>query len=187
MPQLTNIKLFTPHLIMREYKEADFPGIHDYASDPETVQYMTWGPNTPEETRKFINLAIYQQQVVPRVNYHFVILLLKTEQIIGGCGIHVCVPDKDTAVVGYCLNKQYWGQGYGTETLGALLKFSFDQIGLHRIKATCDTRNIGSVRVMEKNGMSREAHLIQHIWQKGEWRDSYLYAILGSEWKDRIS
>jgi RimJ/RimL family protein N-acetyltransferase len=187
MPILTNIELFTLRLTIREYQKTDFLDIHKYASDPETVQYMTWGPNTPEETRKFIDLAIYQQQVVPRVNFHFVIILLKTEKIIGGCGIHICVPDQHTAVVGYCLNKGYWMQGYGTETLGALLKFGFEQVGIHRIIATCDTRNIGSMRVMEKNGMRREAHFIQQIWQKGEWRDSYLYAILRNEWKDRIS
>jgi ribosomal-protein-alanine N-acetyltransferase len=186
MAMLTNITLITPRLIIREYQETDFPGIHDFASDRETVQYMTWGPNTPEETRKFIDLAIYQQGIVPRVNFHFVVLLLKTGQIIGGCGIHVRIPDQHTAVVGYCLNKKFWGGGHGTETLGALLKFGFEQVGIHRIEATCDTRNIGSVRVMEKNGMRRKAHFKQHIWQKGEWRDSYLYAILGSEWKGRL-
>jgi RimJ/RimL family protein N-acetyltransferase len=37
---------------------------------------------------------------------------------------------------------------------------------------------------MQKNGLRQEAHFRQELWQKGEWRDSLLYAILESEWKN---
>jgi RimJ/RimL family protein N-acetyltransferase len=69
--------------------------------------------------------------------------------------------------------------------MSALLKFGFEQLNLHRIIATCDPRNIGSERVMQKNKLRKEAHYIQNLWQKGEWRDSLLYAILESEWKNK--
>jgi RimJ/RimL family protein N-acetyltransferase len=36
---------------------------------------------------------------------------------------------------------------------------------------------------MERIGMRREAHLREHLWQRGAWRDSFLYAILENEWK----
>jgi len=36
--------------------------------------------------------------------------------------------------------------------------------------------------VMEKLGMRREAHFRKDVMEKGEWRDSYLYAILREEW-----
>lgn len=32
--------------------------------------------------------------------------------------------------------------------------------------------------------MRREAHFIQDFWSKGEWTDSYIYAILASEFKE---
>ena len=107
--------------------------------------------------------------------------------IIGGCGIHYRRPDRSTAIDGYCFNRKFWGQGYATEALKFLLKFGFEVLNLHRIIATCDTRNFGSNRVMEKNGMRCEAHFIKNILQKGEWRDSFGYAILGSEWQDWIN
>ena len=69
----------TPRLKLREYKETDFPIVHSYAKDPETVRYLTWGPNTIKETQAFIQLAINQQRVIPRVNYHFVVTLRETE------------------------------------------------------------------------------------------------------------
>jgi len=176
--------LTAPRLDIREYYENDFPEVHEYACDPETVKFMTWGPNTPGETHQFIDLAITQQKKVPRVNYHFVIVLRKAARIIGGCGIHLRNSTLDSAGVGYCFNKKYWGQGYATEALGALLKFGFETLGIYQIKATCDTRNFASARVMEKNGMQQKKLFEKHLRQKGEWRDSYLYAILSSEWKE---
>lgn len=177
--------LTTPRLKIREYLLDDFQGVHEYSSDKETVQYMTWGPNTPEETRNFIDLAISQQSVNPRINFHFVIHHQLRNRIIGGCGIHLSGPDYRIAAIGYCINKHYWKMGFATESVESLLQFGFDDLNLHRIIGTCDTRNVGSARVMEKNGMRQEAKHIKNIWQKGGWRDSYLYAILSSEWKGK--
>ena len=50
--------------------------------------------------------------------------------------------------------------------------------GIHRIYATCRPDNVGSWRVLEKMGMSREGLLRDHILIRGEWRDSLLYAAI---------
>jgi len=38
-------------LVLREFDETDRQAVHSYASDPEVVRYMDWGPNTTEETK----------------------------------------------------------------------------------------------------------------------------------------
>ena len=192
---VTDISLQTPRLILREYQQSDFHGVHAYASDPATVKFMTWGPNTPADTQNFIDMAIAEQFIDPRINYYFVVAFRYTnlnpefnkDQIIGGCGIHIQKNDPDHAYIGYGFNKIFWGEGYATEAAVALIRFGFDELGLRRICATCDTRNIASVHVLEKTGMRREWHKIKHIRQKGAWRDSYLYAILADEWQEQCS
>jgi ribosomal-protein-alanine N-acetyltransferase len=82
----------------------------------------------------------------------------------------------------YLLNRQYWGHGYATEAVRAVLGFGFRELGLHRVYATCRPANVASSRVMEKVGMQREGHLRRHRWMKGAWHDSLLYAILEDEW-----
>ena len=84
---------------------------------------------------------------------------------------------------GYCLNRDYWGHGYATEAAQAVISFGFEQLGLHRIFAICDPCNVASWRVLARAGMRREGHLLEDRWQKGQWRDSYLYAILEREWE----
>jgi RimJ/RimL family protein N-acetyltransferase len=112
------------------------------------------------------------------------VVIRKEDRLIGGCNITQSDnPDNREAWIGYCLNRAYWGQGYGTEVARALASFGFDEMGLHRIFATCDPRNVASRRVLEKAGMQLEGILREHKWQRGEWRDSCLYAVLEREWR----
>jgi Acetyltransferases, including N-acetylases of ribosomal proteins len=60
-------------------------------------------------------------------------------------------------------------------------------LGLHRIIATCDPRNIPSVRIMEKLGMRREAEFVDSVvLGDGEWHNEYFYAITKKEWGKRF-
>jgi ribosomal-protein-alanine N-acetyltransferase len=87
------------------------------------------------------------------------------------------------ADIGYVLNRKYWGHGYMTESACTILDVAFKQLKLHRVWATCDTRNRSSYRVMERLGMRREGLFVKDAMEKGEWRDTYLYAILAEEWR----
>ncbi len=175
--------LTTKRLLLREFRELDWQAAHEYACDPEVVRYMEWGPNAEKDTQNFVRRAITAQQEQPRRNYTFAIVLKTENQLIGSCGIHLSNPGNQGGYIGYALNRRYWGKGYATEAARALLTFGFGKLKLHRIFATCDPTNIGSVCVLEKIGMQREGHLRQHKWQKGKWRDSFLYALLDHEWK----
>jgi len=175
----------TRRLILRDFEEADWKAVHSYASDPEVVRYVDWGPNTVEETRNFVRRAIAAQKEQPRRNYHFAIVLKAENRLIGACGIFVSNPNNREGWIGFVLNRHFWGQGYATEAAKALLEFGFEKLHLHRIFATCDPENVASAHVLEKIGMLREGHLREHKWVKGKWRDSLLYAILDREWKEQ--
>lgn len=173
----------TERLVLRDFEEADWKSVHDYASDSEVVRYMPWGPNTIEDTRNFVRRAIAGLQEQPRRNYNLAVVLISQNVLIGGCGIYVTNPDEREGYIGYVFNRNYWGKGYATETANALLKFGFSQLNLHRIFATCDPANAASAHVLEKIGMQREGHFREHKQVKGRWVDSLQYAILDHEWK----
>lgn len=177
--------LTTDRLILREFRDADWVAVHEYASDPEVVRYMPWGPNTEEDTRAFVGRAIVSQADDPRTGYEFAITL-RGGRLVGGCGIHAMNATNRSAFMGYCLSRDVWGQGFATEAAGALMAFGFEALGLHRIAATCDVDNAASAKVLEKAGMRREAHFREDTLLRGRWRDSYLYAVLEDEWKGRM-
>ncbi len=173
--------LETERLILREFEESDLQAIQEYASAPEVVRYMGWGPNTEKDTREFLQRAFDQRQKQPRSDYGLAVVLKAENRLIGSGGIYIN-PDHKEAELGYCFNRRFWGQGYATEAAKAFTAFGFEKLGLHRVYATCDPANVASVRVMQKIGMQREGHLREHRWIREKWRDSYLYAILEQEW-----
>jgi len=181
------MQLETPRLILREIGEADFTAIHSMGGNPANVAYMAWGPNGEEQTWGFIANAIQDAQAEPRVSFHFAVTLKSTGQLIGTCDIS---REKDwhgrrfiCGGLGWILHMDHWKQGYGTEFAAALLRFGFEELGLHRIHVSCDAENYGSYRVMERNGMCREAVMKEAILGRdGTWHDQYEYAILRDEW-----
>ena len=58
-------------------------------------------------------------------------------------------------------------------------------LGFHRIFARLDAANQGSVGVVERLGLRREAHLIENDQFNGQWGDEYIYALLAREWHSR--
>ncbi len=177
------VALQSKRIQLREFRENDWEKVHSYASDPDVVRYMDWGPNTEEETKAFISRSISSQKEKPRRRYTLAITLKGENKPIGSCDLCVASSENKEGWIGYCLNRQSWNKGYATETAEALLKFGFQQLDLHRIFATVDPDNIASINVLEKAGMRYEGHLREHKWSKGRWRDSLLYAILENEWK----
>ena len=159
--------------------------MHRYASDPEVVKYMPWGPNSEEDTHDFLQKRLTEQAASPRVNYSVAITLKEDGTLIGGCDLTRRNSEVSEAALGYCLHKDYWGRGIASEAAGALLKCGFEELKLHRIIATCDPENLASRRVLEKNGLRLEGHFKENILMRGIWRDSLSYAILDNEWNKR--
>ena len=174
--------LETERLLLRELTAADEADVHEYACDPEVTRFQPWGPNTPEITHNVVQGWLEQQQQWPRREVNLAIELKSERKLIGVISFRVKNDGSRTADFGFAMNRRYWNQGYATEAARAIIDAGFRSLHLHRVWAGCDTKNIGSYRVMEKLGMRREGCLLKDAWQKGEWRDSYRYAVLEEEW-----
>ena len=175
------MQLSTERLLIREFLPADAADVHQYASDPEVVRFMSWGPNTPDDTSHFFMRRIASQTANPRVEFELAIVWKPQNKVVGGVGLRIKNAAHREGDIGYVLNRRFWSQGIATEAARAMLEFGFGELKLHRIYATCDANNRGSARVMEKLGMQYEGRLRQNLFEKGHWRDTLLYAVLESD------
>ena len=175
------MELKTDRLIIREFVEEDWQAVHAYGGNAATVELMDFGPNTPEETKCFIQRAIVNAQQLPRIIYDFAVVLEKTNVLIGGVGLCVSDPQNQNAHIGYVFHSDYWGHGFAAEAASELVKFVFEQLGLHRVWATCRPQNKASARVLEKVGLYYEGHLKEDKLIRGKWVDSLLYARICSK------
>lgn len=184
MEDLPPYPLLTDRLLLREFRREDFDDIHVYATDPLTVRYMDWGPNTEAVTHEFLGRSLDEQAQWPRRDFSYAVELLAERKVIGS--VRLGLNDHLNAEFGYTLGSPYWGVGLGTEAARALVNLAFDRFETHRVWATCDTRNRRSFGVMEKLGMRREGTLRQNQpAHEGGWRDTHVYAVLAQEWAAR--
>jgi RimJ/RimL family protein N-acetyltransferase len=167
--------LETKRLILRPLTRDDFPDVHSWACNPINTRYMAWGPNTAEQTLEFLSLV--------KNGKDFAVVLKESTKVIGSCGIY---PNNgnDTGEMGWILHMDHWKCGYGTEVCGELIRYGFEDLKLRRIFAPCAAVNYGSYRVMERNGMRREALHVRAFWARvdKEWIDETVYAILADEY-----
>jgi ribosomal-protein-alanine N-acetyltransferase len=173
----------TSRLILRPFRETDFADVHAYASDPEVVRHMDWGPNTPDQTRAFLERAI-AGAAAPLDRWKSLDLAAQLKEgggVIGSCALHRDGSTCGDAALGYCFHKAWWSQGYATEAAAALLAHALKELGLHRVYATCRPENAASARVLEKIGMTREGHLRGNMLAKGRRWDSLLFARLSTD------
>ena len=180
------VRLETERLWLRDAQLSDADAIDRYASDPEVVRYMVWGPNSPERTREVLKHWVTEQQIDPaRRAFELMIVEKSSGEVVGGAGLRVADSDALDADLGYVLARAKWGQGIATEVCQKLLDVAFGWLGLHRVWVSTDADNTASQRVLEKLGLRREAHLVQNQRVKGRYRDTLIYALTGAEYWSR--
>ncbi|MES2133642.1 MAG: GNAT family N-acetyltransferase [Bacteroidota bacterium] len=177
------MQLLTERLILRLLTEADIEAVHELHCLEETDRFNTLGiPENIEETRALCEKWILENNSTPRQKFVFVIELKDDPvQFMGLIGINVGREKYKNAEVWFKFHYNFWNKGYGTEALKKVIDFGFMDLKLHRIEAGCAVANIGSVKVMEKAGMLREAHTRQLLPLKSGWSDNYGYAILSTD------
>jgi len=97
-------------------------------------------------------------------------------------GRFVAVPGHEQGVeeVGYitCMHRQ--GEGIARECMAVLIAHLFDH-GARKLTAEVDIENIPSIKLLERLGFTREAHLREHETTHAGLRDVYWYGLLVSE------
>jgi RimJ/RimL family protein N-acetyltransferase len=90
------------------------------------------------------------------------------------------------AEIGWALSPTHQGRGLAFEAVQRLVAVCFDDLGIHRLYATCFADNTASWHLMEKLGMRREAHTVKDAMHRERgWVDGLTYALLAEEWHGR--
>jgi len=145
----------TKRLVLHRVRSADAEAIFTtYVQDHEVTRWLVWRPHRDiEETRDFVQCCAEAWQ--KGTEYTWAIRLLDNS-LIGCIALRVNGFKADT---GYVFARPFWGKGYATEALKALVHWVRQQPDIQRLWAVCDAENPASARVMEKVGMKKEGVL----------------------------
>lgn len=181
------MKLETKRLILREWKECDKK---DTIKGINNLNVSKWllvvpHPYTQKDANWWINHCKEKQNKKPRTDFGFAIELKSEKKVIGGIGLSKVNNFDGTASLGYWLAESYWKQGYGSESLDALLKFAFNKLKLRRVEAGVFVGNPSSGKLLEKFGAKQEGLKRKALRCKadGKIKDELMYGLLKEEWR----
>jgi RimJ/RimL family protein N-acetyltransferase len=176
---------FSGALLLRDVQSDDLEQILALRNNPVVNRFML---------RTRVEPATFRQEwlTIPTSDTDFSCVAQFDDEIVGmgfldlvdGMG-QPGMPQRTQGVMGYMLEPDFAGRGFGTDLARGLLSAAFDKLNLRRVMASCNADNMASVRVLEKAGMRREQHGIQDSWHAElGWVDGYQYALLDHEWRN---
>jgi len=181
------MKLKTQRLILRPLIDSDAKSIYENINDLDVAKWMRSipYPYKLKDAKHNIKRSKERWKMKNKEMYHFGIELRDEKKIIGGISINGINKKQKTATLGYWIGKKYHGKGYGTESLGEILKFGFIKLKLRRIEAEVFPGNPSSGKLLEKFGAKQEGlkRKSSFCLADGKIKDTIIYGLLKEDWK----
>ncbi len=176
--------LGTTRMTLRPYEMGDLAALHDMFGREDVCRYLSWEPMNLDQARAKLEQRVLQTRVEADGD---ALLLAAVEaatgRMVGEFMLRLTSAKDRQGEIGWSIHPDVQGRGLATEGAREILRLGFDEMGLHRIVAGCDTRNLASLRVMERLGMRREAAFVENEFLKGEWIGEIVCAMLEAEWR----
>ncbi|WP_336795358.1 GNAT family N-acetyltransferase [Erwinia aphidicola] len=168
------MQLTTQRLILTRLKPEDWQLFLQVHTDETCLEFISAVPQLADIRQRFQDrLAPWQV-----TSFHMLCLVIRRKednQAIGMMGANPEWAPHRQVEVGYSLLSDYFGQGYGSEALGALCDFLLAHCEFHKLKAQVVEGNIASRRVLEKNGFVLEGTLRDNYLLRGQWVNDWLF------------
>ncbi|MDR1590641.1 MAG: GNAT family N-acetyltransferase [Puniceicoccales bacterium] len=168
-------------LTLQPIREEDLGAIINLLSDYETVWMLTYAP-WPYTVQAAANWANHINNMCAAGVGCFWGIHDRKNVFIGTVGLSI-FPEHEKAELHYWFGKEYWGQGYGTETARRIVRYAFEDLKLNRLEVNHMIRNIRSQRVIEKCGFKFEGMLRAYVKRFGQFEDVKFYSQLRGEFK----
>ena len=178
----------TERLVLRPFRMTDAADLYEFASDPEVGRNAGWKPHeSPEESMEAAASFIRGEDPV------FALALPgENGKVIGSVGLSGDdsrgLKTSRALMLGYVLSRQYWGHGYMTEGVRAVLRYAFSLPGVSMVTVRHYPHNSRSRRVIEKLGFTCEGTLrcASELYD-GTVYDTCVYSLLKTEFAKQCS
>lgn len=182
MKHLGTATLKTGRLILRPFTLEDAPAMYrNWASDDEVTKYLTWPTHSSVDVSRAV-LADWTAHYADADFYNWAIALKEIGEPIGSIGVVRWDERVASAHIGYCIGRRWWRQGITSESLEAVIRFLFEQVGVNRVDSRHDPKNPNSGRVMAHCGMQNEGTQRQADLNNQGICDFTTYGILSQEY-----
>ena len=136
-------------------------------------------PYSLELARSFINTSHRDYESLKAVN--FAILYRNNPEydssFVGIISLKNIDLDNKKANLGYWIGESYWGNGIASESVALVINYAFSDLGLKEVYAYVYSENIASMRVLQKNGMTKKCEANEYIKKLGRYQNTTKFVV----------
>jgi RimJ/RimL family protein N-acetyltransferase len=164
------------HVLLRAIEEADLPKLQAWANEPE-IQTMLGGWHFPTSARD--QQAWLASLSCQSTHQRFAIEVGGAGGLIGTANLVSIDWKNRNAFHGMLLGEHAArGKGFAVDTVMAVMRYAFDELGLERLDTDIIEYNAPSLRLYtERCGWTRDGVRPRAYWRKGRWWDKVLVGI----------
>jgi RimJ/RimL family protein N-acetyltransferase len=181
----------TRRLRLRPLCAEDTAELLAYRGRPDVCRYLPFEPMDEQGLRARLAGELGRREITAEgQGLTLGVELAVTGRLVGDVVLFLRSAKHAGGEIGYVFHPDFGRQGYAAEACTAMLNLAFDGshgLGLHRVVARMDVRNVASARMASRLGMRLEAHHRSCEMFKGAWADLIVFAILDHEWHARRS
>jgi RimJ/RimL family protein N-acetyltransferase len=171
-----------PRVRLRELRESDLTDLVSWWQDPAVMLNQTGGPYHPRPAT-----AIAEQFRAWSRNdgtdAGFSVETVADGLLIGHAALFGANAHNRAALYAVLIGPPYQNQGLGTETTRQVLRYGFDELGLHRIGLVANGFNERGLATYRKAGFVEEGRTREAVFRSGAWHDQVHMGILAREWR----
>ena len=170
--------IVTRHLVLRPFELADIAAYAAIRAKPEVVRYLPGGPDSAATAQADAERLVPAFITAWRDPGYgpWAVVERASDRLIGHAGLrHLPDLGGDTEIL-YMLDSACWGHGYATEAARAARDYGFETLGLDRLVALALPDNAGSIRVMQKLGMTADGPFeafgisgVRYVLSRAQW------------------
>ncbi|MGB8338912.1 MAG: GNAT family N-acetyltransferase [Burkholderiales bacterium] len=140
--------------LLRRLSISDLSQFQAYRTDPEVGRYQGWSAISSADADAFLSKMAVATLFQPDQWFQLGIADSRTNRLIGDIGVCVRSGRERIAEIGFTLAPSWQRQGLGTEAVGEAVAMIFEYARADYVIAITDTRNLPSIGLLKKVGMS---------------------------------
>ncbi|KAA0964806.1 GNAT family N-acetyltransferase [Sporosarcina sp. ANT_H38] len=173
--------LTTQRLRLAEVEPEHATALFTIFANPEVVKYYGMDPMFELAQAEKI-IGHFKSTYETKRGMRWAIIIKDGNQFVGTIGLNNLALGMKKAEVGFEIHPDFWRSGITSEALHAVLDYSFEELGLHRMGAVTFPANGASIGLLKKNGFVEEGKLRSYLFQNGDSHDAMIFSILHTDW-----
>lgn len=172
--------LTTDRLVLREWLPSDAADMFRFRSDPVAQIYNSEPMRDVSQAAALIDDLRTAYAAGEQIQW--AVTIPPDDRPVGLFGYNYWQRFHRRAEVGYDLARPHWGSGLAYEGMAAIIRFGFEEMGLHRIETETILDNVRSIRLLERLGFQREGVRREYsLEDDGEFHASTIWGLLAHE------